>query len=282
MPGIAAQLMAPTSSAVSPPWVENSISFRHRFGHSSAHSCRASARRWHLSPRTYQAHFPACRFCPPSCRTRRRRPSKTVKDRQRPSKTVKDRRRPSKTVEDRRRPSKTVEDRRRPSKTVEDRRRRSTTVEDRRRPSKTVEDRRRPSKTVEDRRRPSKTVEDRRRLSKTVEDRQTAHGDRVNEGRSAPSFEPNDLVLVRVQVQSNADHNRVAKLSCQVCGPFRIISHSSGSYKVVPMHQPHSNPISYPGHMLSPVPAGVLPCSPVDSPDFRYLNHGHAPLPNPL
>jgi hypothetical protein len=232
MPGIAAQLMAPTSSAVSPPWVENSISFRHRFGHSSAHSCRASARRWHLSPRTYQAHFPACRFCPPSCRTRRRRPSKTVKDRQRPSKTVKDRRRPSKTVEDRRRPSKTVEDRRRPSK--------------------------------------------------TVEDRQTAHGDRVNEGRSAPSFEPNDLVLVRVQVQSNADHNRVAKLSCQVCGPFRIISHSSGSYKVVPMHQPHSNPISYPGHMLSPVPAGVLPCSPVDSPDFRYLNHGHAPLPNPL
>jgi hypothetical protein len=115
-----------------------------------------------------------------------------------------------------------------------------------------------------------------------VEDRRTAHRARVNEGRSAPSFESNDLVLVRVQVQSNVELNRVAKLSYQVCSPFRVISHSSDSYKVVPMHQPDSNPISHPGHMLSSVPAGILPCSPIDSPDFRYLNHGHAPLPNPL
>jgi hypothetical protein len=48
------------------------------------------------------------------------------------------------------------------------------------------------------------------------------------------------------------------------------------------MHLPDSTPLSYPGHMLSPVPAGILPCSPIDSPDFRYLNHGYAPLPNPL
>jgi hypothetical protein len=115
-----------------------------------------------------------------------------------------------------------------------------------------------------------------------VEDRRHAHRDRVNEGRSAPSFAPGDLVLVRVQVQSNADLNRVAKLSYQVRGPFRIISHSAGSYQVVPLHLPDSNPLSYPGHMLSPVPAGILPCSPVDSADFRYLNHGYAPLPNPL
>jgi hypothetical protein len=32
--------------------------------------------------------------------------------------------------------------------------------------------------------------------------------------------------------------------------------------------------------MLSPVPPGILPCTPVDSPDFQYLNHGHAPLPS--
>jgi hypothetical protein len=115
-----------------------------------------------------------------------------------------------------------------------------------------------------------------------VEDRRQAHRDRVNEGRSAPSFLPGDLVLIRVQVQSNAELNRVAKLSYQVRGPFRVISHAAGSYRVVPLHQPDSNPLSYPGHMLSPVPAGILPCSPVDSPDFRYLNHGHAPLPNPL
>jgi hypothetical protein len=34
--------------------------------------------------------------------------------------------------------------------------------------------------------------------------------------------------------------------------------------------------------MLSPVPPGILPCSPINSPDLCYLNHGHAPLPNPL
>jgi hypothetical protein len=115
-----------------------------------------------------------------------------------------------------------------------------------------------------------------------VADRRQAHRDRVNDGRSAPRFAPGDLVLVRVQVQSDAALHRVAKLSYQVRGPFRILSHSAGSYQVVPMHNPDSSPLSYPGHMLSPVPAGILPCTPVDSPDFRYLNHGHAPLPNPL
>jgi hypothetical protein len=34
--------------------------------------------------------------------------------------------------------------------------------------------------------------------------------------------------------------------------------------------------------MLSPIPPGILPCTPLDSPDFQYLNHDHAPLPNPL
>jgi hypothetical protein len=52
--------------------------------------------------------------------------------------------------------------------------------------------------------------------------------------------------------------------------------------KFLPMHLPNSNPLSCLGHMLSPVPAGVLPCSPVNSPDFCYLNHDHTPLPNPL
>ncbi len=122
----------------------------------------------------------------------------------------------------------------------------------------------------------------RRVVELVVHDRRQAHRDRVNEGRSAPQFSPGDLVLVRVQVNSNAELHRVAKLSYQVRGPFRVLSHTAGSYKLVPLHQPTANPLSYPGHMLSPVPPGILPCTPVDSPDFRYLNHGHAPLPNPL
>jgi hypothetical protein len=109
-----------------------------------------------------------------------------------------------------------------------------------------------------------------------------AHRDRVNQGRSAPSFSPGDLVFVRVQVNSNAEINRAAKLSYHVRGPFRIVSRTAGSYQVVPLHKPTATQLSYPGHMLSPVPPGILPCNPVDSPDFRYLKHGHAPLPNPL
>ena len=115
-----------------------------------------------------------------------------------------------------------------------------------------------------------------------VEDRRQAHRDRVNAGRSAPSFAIGDLVLIRVQVQSNAELNCVAKLSYQVCGPFGIISHSAGSYQVVPLHLPDSNPLSYPGHMFSPVHAGILPCTPIDSSDFRYLNDDHPLLSNPL
>jgi hypothetical protein len=115
-----------------------------------------------------------------------------------------------------------------------------------------------------------------------VADRHQAHRDRVNQGRSAPSFSPGDLVLVRVQVQSNAEISRVAKLSYHVRGPFHIVSHTAGSYQVDPLHKPTASPLSYPGHMLSPVPPGILPCNPVDSPDFRYLNHGHALLPNSL
>jgi hypothetical protein len=115
-----------------------------------------------------------------------------------------------------------------------------------------------------------------------IADRREAHRDRVNAGRTGPNFAIGDLVLVRVQVQSNAELNRVAKLSYQVRGPFKILSHTAGSYQIVPLHKPDATPLSYPGSMLSPVPPGILPCQPIDSPDFRYLNHGHAPLPNPL
>jgi hypothetical protein len=115
-----------------------------------------------------------------------------------------------------------------------------------------------------------------------VIDRRQAHRDRVNEDRSAPSFAPGDLVLVRVLVQSNAELRRIAKLSYQVRGLFRVVSHSGGSYQVVPMHSPDANELAYSGHMVSPVPPGILPCSPINNPDFRYLNHGHTPLHNPL
>ena len=38
----------------------------------------------------------------------------------------------------------------------------------------------------------------------------------------------------------------------------------------------------YPTQALSPLPPALLPCTPIDTPDFRYLNHSHAPLIDPL
>jgi hypothetical protein len=68
-----------------------------------------------------------------------------------------------------------------------------------------------------------------------VANRYQAHRDCVYESCSAPSFSPSNLILVRVQVTSNTEINRVANLSCQVRGPFCAVSHTSGSFRVVPI-----------------------------------------------
>jgi hypothetical protein len=115
-----------------------------------------------------------------------------------------------------------------------------------------------------------------------VDNRGSAHCNCVHEGCSAPDFSPSNLVLIGVQVISKAKLRCVAKLSYQVCGPFHVILHAAGSYKLVLIHKPATNQLSYPGHMLSPISPVILPYTPVDSPGFQYLNQGHAPLPNPL
>jgi hypothetical protein len=55
-----------------------------------------------------------------------------------------------------------------------------------------------------------------------------------------------------------------------------------GSYVVRPYGDSTAAVIKYPTQALSPLPPAILPCTPIDTPDFRYLNHSHAPLPHPI
>ena len=51
----------------------------------------------------------------------------------------------------------------------------------------------------------------------------------------------NDMVMARVQVNSNADKGVVGKLSIEARGPFRIVEdHGNGSYSVHPFNNPNS------------------------------------------
>jgi hypothetical protein len=102
-----------------------------------------------------------------------------------------------------------------------------------------------------------------------VDNHPQVHRKHVDHGCSSPHFSPDDLVLVHVQVNSKAKLHCVAKLSYQVCRPFHVILHAAGNYNLVLIYKLTANWLSYPSQMLSPVPQGILPCTPLlDSPGF--------------
>jgi hypothetical protein len=116
-----------------------------------------------------------------------------------------------------------------------------------------------------------------------TEERRAIHRERANETRNQVSFEIGDLVMARVQVNSDASTGTVAKLAYRKRGPYEIVrSTGRGAYFVRRHGDPTAPLLKYPTQALSPLPPAVLPCIPIDSPDFRYLNHSNAPLPHPL
>jgi hypothetical protein len=116
-----------------------------------------------------------------------------------------------------------------------------------------------------------------------TDERRSSHRERANASRTQITFQPGDLVMARVQVQSNSSTSTVAKLSYRKRGPYEIIATEGfGSYSVRKYGRPDAPLLKYPTQSLSALPPALLPCSPLDTPDFRYLNHSHAPLPHPL
>jgi hypothetical protein len=116
-----------------------------------------------------------------------------------------------------------------------------------------------------------------------TEERRAIHRERANESRNIVTFAVGDLVMARVQVNSDAASGTVAKLAYRKRGPYEIVESTGfGAYLVRRHGHPTGPLLKYPTQALSPLPPAVLPCTPIDTPDFRYLNHSHAPLPNPL
>jgi hypothetical protein len=75
----------------------------------------------------------------------------------------------------------------------------------------------------------------------------------------------------------------VAKLAYRRRGPYENVEVTGyGSYVIRPYGDPTAAVIKYPTQALFPLPPAILPCTPIETPDFRYLNHSHAPLPHPL
>jgi hypothetical protein len=116
-----------------------------------------------------------------------------------------------------------------------------------------------------------------------TEDRRAAHRERINATRSPVTFVVGDLVMALVQVQSDATTGTVAKLSYRRRGPYEVVEVTGhGTYLVRRHGHPASPAIRYATQALRALPPALLPCTPIDTPDFRYLNHSHSPLPHPL
>ena len=116
-----------------------------------------------------------------------------------------------------------------------------------------------------------------------TEERRAIHRERANASRSPIAFAIGDLVMAKVQVNSDASTGTVAKLAYRKRGPYEIVESSGfGAYFVRLHGRPTAPLLKYPTQALSPLPPALLPCTPIDTPDFRYLNHSHAPLIHPL
>jgi hypothetical protein len=89
-------------------------------------------------------------------------------------------------------------------------------------------------------------------LAILTEERRTYHRERANESRDQSLFSEGDLVMVRVQVQSKASINRVAKLSYRLRGPYVVtqaVGH--GAYLLRKWDSPNSPELKYHAEHIS-------------------------------
>ena len=109
------------------------------------------------------------------------------------------------------------------------------------------------------------------------------HAERVNNNKNIVEFIIGDIVMARTAVQSDASTNKVARLSYQVRGPFRIVKCIGyGSYLVRKLYKSNSPELKFMTTDLYSLPPSLKPCEPVDSFNIRYLNISYCPIVNPL
>ena len=84
-----------------------------------------------------------------------------------------------------------------------------------------------------------------------TEERRAIHRERANESRNAVPFAVGDLVMARVQVNSDAASGTVAKLAYRKRGPYEIVESTGFVAYLVRKHgHPTAPLLKYPTHKL--------------------------------
>jgi len=116
-----------------------------------------------------------------------------------------------------------------------------------------------------------------------IEDRRSMHRERVNENRHLVTYEPGDVVMGRIAVQSKSTKGIVGKLVFQTRGPFVIIEKTQGSsYTVRAYGIDNGHTQKFQTEDLYLLPKEILPCEHLDLPDMRYMNFDFAPTNHPF
>ena len=116
-----------------------------------------------------------------------------------------------------------------------------------------------------------------------IEDRQNMHAERVNNNKNIVELIVGDIVMARTSIQSDPTTNKVAKLSSQARGSFRIVKCTGhGSCLVRKLFKSDSPELKFMAIDFYPLLSSLKPCEPLDSSDIRYLNHSYSPIVNPL
>jgi hypothetical protein len=103
-----------------------------------------------------------------------------------------------------------------------------------------------------------------------TEEPRAIHRERANASRSPVAFAVGNLVMAKVQVNSDAATGAVAKLAHRKRGPYEIIESTGfGAYMVRRHGYPDSPLLKHPTQALSPLPPPLLPCTLLDTPDFN-------------
>jgi len=116
-----------------------------------------------------------------------------------------------------------------------------------------------------------------------IDDRRAMHRERVNEDRHLVTYEPGDVVMGKIAVQSNSIRGIVGKLVFQTRGPFVIVKKTQGSsYIVRPYGTETGTTQKFQTEDLYLLPKEILPCEHLDLPDMRYMNFDFAPTNHPF
>ena len=100
-------------------------------------------------------------------------------------------------------------------------------------------------------------------------DRREFHAEQVNNNRNIVEIIVGDIIMAKTSIQSYASTNKVAKLSYQVRGLFRIVQCiGRGNYLVRKLYKPDSPELKLMATNLYPLPPSLNPCEHVDSSDI--------------